>query len=360
MTYILECTYRSVGRSSSRPMGANISCSLRTESLESRGISPDIIMKQVPIPRRFHITRTRLWQGILLAGLLCVTLPGSLRGQMTMDPYFAAINYPLEEHSLMLMVMPDVQSARYGNNFLAWMLMAEYGITPRWTVAIMAEGQKIGGQPATFGGMRYATYYHLFRDDRLLNVTLYGEFEDLNGAALYKMEIAGLGSGDLTEPLALVRDRRVRTIEQRVILYHDWNRLNATFNFIRETALQAPYGSDYGYALGLFLLPSWMTGSMEGMADMTPTPALSTSRLGYGLEMIGTLGDNQRFGFDWNAQQHYLGAVLMYDISSRLSVRLEPAVGLSDVSDHFMLRTGVSCMFGPSASNAMEMSKQHF
>lgn len=174
----------------------------------------------------------------------------------------------------------------------------------------------IDGQYAAFGGMRLSTYFHLLRNKKLLNVTLYGEFEDLNGAALYKMEIAGFGSGDLTEPLALARKKHVRTFEQRLILYHDWNRLNVTFNFIRETSLQKPYGSDYGYAIGLFYRSSWMGGSMKGMDTMTAPSALSISRMGYGLEIIGALGNDRQFGFDWNDQQHYLGAILQYAISS--------------------------------------------
>lgn len=209
------------------------------------------------------MVKTKLWKKIMLTGLVCVTLPGWSQAQMKMNPYFTAINYPLEEHSLMLMAMSDFQLARYGNNFFTGMLMADYGISSRWTVAIMVEGQKIDSLDAAYGGMRLGTYFHLFQDERLLNLTLYGEYEDLNGAALYKMEIAGLGSGDLTEPLALARKTHVRTFEQRLIIYHDWNRLNATFNFIRETPLQAPYGSDYGYALGVFFSSSWMSGSIE-------------------------------------------------------------------------------------------------
>lgn len=283
-------------------------------------------------------------RGLLLVELLLATVPGPLRAQM--DPYFTAINYPVEKQSFMVMALPDLQVARYGNDFATGMLMVQYGVTPQWTVGVMAEGQKISGMPATYGGIRLNTYIHLFRDDRLLNLTLYGEYEDLNGAALYKMEVAGFGPEDLTEPLSLAREISVRTFEQRVIVYHDWGRLNATFNFIRETALQAPHGSDYGYALGFFFKPSWTGESMAGMADMAAPPALSMSRLGYGLEMIGALGDNERFGFYWNSQQHYVGPVFTYDFSSRWSVRLEPAVGLSDVSDPFMLRMGVAYMFG--------------
>lgn len=302
---------------------------------------------------------TKHWKEIFLAGMLGATLPGSLRAQTSMDPYVTAINAPVEKHSLMFMVLPDFQAARFGNNFLTEMLMAEYGLTSRLTVGVMAEGQKIGGLPATYGGMRYNAYFHLLRDDRLLNLTLYGEYEDLNGAALYKMEVAGFGPEDLTEPLALARHTPVRTFEQRVIVYHDWDRLNATFNFIRETALQAPRGSDYGYAWGLFFKPSGMSGSMAGMGGMSAPPTLSMSRLGYGLEMIGALGDNQRFGLYWNAQQHYLGPVFTYAISSRSSMRLEPAFGLSDVSDPFVLRMGVAYMFGSSSSKAAQKSHGH-
>ncbi len=300
------------------------------------------------------MVKTKLWKTILIAGLVCVTLPGWSQAQMKMNPYFTAISYPLEEHSLMLMAMPDFQVARYGNNFFTGMLMADYGITSRWTVAIMAEGQKINGLDAAYGGIRLGTYFHLFQDERLLNLTFYGEYEDLNGAALYKMEVSGFGPEDLTEPLAIARNTPVRTFEQRLIIYHDWDRLNATFNFIRETPLQAPYGSDYGYALGVFFSPSLMSGSMEGMSGMTDPPALSISRLCYGLEMIGALGDNHRFGFDWNNQQHYLGIVFQYAISSHWSVRCEPSFGLSDVSDPFMLRTRLAYMFGTSTSSAMK------
>ncbi len=299
----------------------------------------------------------RHWKKILVAGLLWVILSGSSDAQMNMDPHFSTISYPVEEHSLMLMAMSDFQSARYGSNFFTAMLMAEYGITQRWTIGAMVEGQKIAGLPVTYGGLRFSTYFHLFQDDQFLNLTLYGEYEDLNGASLYKMEVAGFGSEDLMEPLALARNTPVRTFEQRLIIYHDWNRLNATFNFIRETALQAPFSNDYGYALGLFLISSWMSGSMGGMSKMNAPPVLSTSRLGYGLEIIGALGNNQQFGFDWNAQQHYLGAVLMYTISPSWSLRFEPAFGLSDVSDPFVLRTGLAYMFGGSTSSTMKMDQ---
>jgi len=290
------------------------------------------------------------WAGLFLVVLLVAILPGALQAQMAMSPYFTTIDRPLEKGSVMLMALPDFQRARFGNNFATGMLMAEYGITSRWTAGVMAEGQKISGMPATYGGARLNTYFHPFRDDRFLNLTIYGEYEDLNGAALYKMEVAGFGPEDLTEPLAEARRTPVRTFEQRVILYHDWTRLSATFNFIRETPLQGPRVSDYGYAMGVFVKPSSMAGTMPGMSEGPLAPKLAFSRLGYGVEMIGALGDGEQFGFYRNAQQHYIGPVFTYDLSPHWSVRVEPAFGLSKVSDPFMLRTGVAYMFGGPGS----------
>lgn len=66
------------------------------------------------------------------------------------------------------------------------------------------------------------------------------------------------------------------------------------------------------------------------------------------LELAGALGDDQQFGFDWNAQQHYLGVVFTYALAAHWSARLEPAFGLSNVGDPFMLRTGVVYMLGAS------------
>ncbi len=291
------------------------------------------------------MTRNQQWGELLIAGMLLSITPCLLRSQMNVNPYFTAINYPIAEHSIMTMALPDFQSARYGDDFFTGMLMAEYGLTERWTIGLMTEGQKIANQSVTYGGMRLNTYIHVIEDEQYLNLTLYGEYEDLNGAALYKMEVAGFGSGDLTETLSLARQTRVRTFEQRVIFYYDVDRLNLTFNFIRETALQSPHKNDYGFALGLFFRPTKLRGATEAMAGMTATPTFSFDRLGYGVEYIGALGDDQRFGFDWNAQQQYLGAVLNYDLSSGWSLRLEPAFGLSKVSDHFVLRTGVAYMF---------------
>jgi hypothetical protein len=152
----------------------------------------------------------------------------------------AALSYPLPRDMMMLMLLPDFQVARDTQTYFTGMGMVQYGVTSRWTVGFMAEGENIMGLPFTYGGLRFNTYFRLFPEERLLNFTVYGEYEDLNQAALYKMEVSGFGSGDLMLPLAMARRTPDHTFEQRAIVYHDWGRTNLTLNFISETGLSNP------------------------------------------------------------------------------------------------------------------------
>lgn len=263
---------------------------------------------------------------------------------MQMAPYFTAISNPIPKDMMMVMLLPDFQVARSGPNFVTVMEMAEYGITSRWSAGFMAEQQKISGLPTTFGGLRFNTYFRLLPHDRLLNFTLYAEYEDLNQAALYKMEVSGFGGEDLAGPLSIARNSPAHTFEQRAIVYHDWGRVNLSFNFINETGLET-HENDFGYAWGIFREAEWMEMSADkhraGMPGMEALPLFSPRRLGFGLEMIGALGNTSQFGFYWKSQQHYVGPVFSYELSPRWRIRFEPTFGLSDVSDPFVLRIGL-------------------
>jgi hypothetical protein len=80
---------------------------------------------------------------------------------------------------------------------------------------------------------------------------------------------------------------------------------------------------------------------MAGMPKKEAPPVFSFQRLGYGLEMMGALGNTDQFGFAWQRQQQYVGPVFSYSVSKHWTVHVEPTFGLSDVSDPFVLRMGV-------------------
>ena len=65
--------------------------------------------------------------------------------------------------------------------------------------------------------------------------------------------------------------------------------------------------------------------------------------------MMGALGDTRQFGFYWGREQQYLGPVFSYAWSRHWSFRVEPTFGLSDVSDPFVLRFGLSYTIGDLA-----------
>jgi hypothetical protein len=166
------------------------------------------------------------------------------------------------------------------------------------------------------------------------------------------MEVAGFGGEDLNEPLAPARRTPVRTFEQRAIMYRDWGRVNLTFNFIHETGLESGE-NDFGYAWRVFRQSAYIamgTGKdMAGMAAMPKKkapPVFSFQRLGYGLEMMGALGNTDQFGLRWHPQQEYLGPVFSYTVSKHWTGQVELAFGLPDVSDPFMLRIGVGHSIG--------------
>ena len=266
---------------------------------------------------------------------------------MDMDPYFSAVNYPVPRDTMMVMLLSDFQSARTTDDFFTGMGMVQYGLSPRWTIGFMVEWQKISGLPATYGGLRISSYFRVFPHDQLVHFTLYGEYEGLNGAALYKMEVAGFGGEDLNEPLARARRTSVRTFEQRAIMYHDWGRINVTVNLINETGLESGE-NDFGYAWGVFRRAAYRAmetdkgmAGMAGMPTEEPPPAFSFQRLGYGLEMMGALGNAAHFGFDWRRQQQYLGPLFSYSLSKHWTLHVATTFGLSDVSDPFVLRIGV-------------------
>ena len=124
----------------------------------------------------------------------------------------------------------------------------------------------------------------------------------------------------------------------------------STFNFVSETGFDS-HENDFGYSWGVFWQPLWMGMEMASdktMAAMTDArqqstpPVLSFQRLGMGIEMMGALGNTHQFGFYWNRQQHYAGPVFSYSLSQNWNLRAEAAIGLSRVSDPFVLRMGVS------------------
>src|SRR5450759_3297971 len=86
-------------------------------------------------------TMSKMNRGVLVVLLFLFGGGGILQAQM--DAYFTTINHQVPKDSMMVMLLSDFQSARSTNDFFTGMTMVQYGLTPRWTVGFMTEGQKI-------------------------------------------------------------------------------------------------------------------------------------------------------------------------------------------------------------------------
>ncbi len=60
--------------------------------------------------------------------------------KMDMDPYFTALNYPVPQDTMMVMLLSDFQSARSTDDFFTGMGMVQYGLTPRFPRTRQAHG----------------------------------------------------------------------------------------------------------------------------------------------------------------------------------------------------------------------------
>jgi hypothetical protein len=167
---------------------------------------------------------------------------------------------------------------------------------------------------------------------------LYAEWENLNGATKYKMEVSG--NRDLESVSnAEAKKEKERILETRLILGKDFGPFTVAFNWINEGDTLARFETAFGYALGFsydFSKAHRMSGHVGHPDGGLPLVA--------GMEMYGGLGDTTSFGLMPKKQEHYLAPVVMLHAFNTM-FHLSSAIGLTGASDHFLLRAGIGWEF---------------
>ncbi len=301
--------------------------------------------------------------------------------------YFTTYNSNVEAGEMELMLMNDftapssVRRAEGQGDYLSHMLELEYGVTSRLATEFMIETfEDTDTGSRRFTGFRWETRYRLFERPVPLNPMLYAEFEDLDPATRFKMEVSGWVRPPYAETAG--EPDRERILESRLVLSQDFGPVNVAFNWINEDDVS---GADtaFGYAAGVM----WMIHAHGGQTTSYTCPmhssvkqagpgncpdcgmALVPSRTdagcscktgmpgcrcahcaggeaacpcghaggtGVGLELYGALGDTRTFGLSPARQEHYLGPVLMRHLTSRLMMHAQLAIGLTRASDNLV------------------------
>ncbi|MBI1883346.1 MAG: hypothetical protein HYS08_03975 [Chlamydiae bacterium] len=276
--------------------------------------------------------------GVILFALLAVNL---VKPQFSFADggYFTTYSHHIEKGELVFMLMNDFTSPSDAKreegqeNYLSHMLEIEYAPTNQLALEWMTEWfEETGGDEAKFTGFRYEARYRLFEKEVPLNPVLYVEYEDLDPATRYKMEVSGWVTPPYEEEEAEEPDRE-RIIETRVILSQDFSeRWNAAFNWINETDTDNGITA-FGYATGVsYRLYSQEHEHAHHFRETAEKPAFIMPA-GLAVEFIGALGDSKKLDFSPSRQEHYIQPSIMFHVGERAMLSAGFAIGLTRSSD---------------------------
>jgi hypothetical protein len=264
--------------------------------------------------------------------LVCLAvLPPKVQCQE--KPYIVTYDHYLEEPgNLEIEYFSAFGTQRAANNFHAFWMEFEYGVTAWWTTELYLDGQTTFGDSTVFTGVRWENRFRPLKYEHFINPVIYVEYEHKSAADKILKEVEGHDvESDFAESNAALRKEHIDEIETKLILsstYKGWN--------FSENALAAKNLSnspwEFGYALG-FSRPLALQASAKRCA-VCPQNFIA------GVEMYGGLGD--RYSFGLHDTSHYLAPVLAWNLPSDWTMRISPGFGLNDNSHRFLFRFGIS------------------
>jgi hypothetical protein len=248
-------------------------------------------------------------------------------------PYFVTYTHYLEEPGNLEIALANTSGVPKNNNsaYSAPWLELEYGVTGWWTTELYVEGVTTRRDGNGFTGWRWENRFRPLRGEHRINPVLYIEYENINEASRIQKEI--LGSGAIAyEPIAELRQSPAHELEGKLILssvVHGWN---VSENFIFEKNLSAAEGVEFGYAAGV-------SRAIGALASGTNCH-LCAENFVVGVEAYGGLGST--LAFARVEQRHYVAPVVAWHVTDRSTIRASVGVGLTESSDHYLVRVGWS------------------
>jgi len=273
---------------------------------------------------------TKIAQGALIGALILIGLAATpVRAQ---TPYFITYDHHLEEPGSLEISISSVAGApKAGNRFLGSWTEFEYGVKGWWTTELYLDGQTTFGDSSVFTGWRWENRFRPLMGEHWINPVLYVEFEDINGADKILKEIVGFDSGRDPTRNAEARLEKAREIEAKLILSSNFKGWNVAENFIAEKNLGGG-AWEFGYAVAV--------SRPLALAASPKECALCRENFTAGLELYGGLGD--RHHLTLAGTSHYLGTALAWSLPNGVTLKVEPAWGLTADSHRALLRFGMS------------------
>lgn len=225
---------------------------------------------------------------------------------------------------------------RAGNDFHAYWVELEYGVTAWWTTEIYLDGQTTFGDSTIFTGFRWENRIRPLQREHFVNPVLYIEYEQISEADKIVKEVEGHDvESDHADPNALARRGHNHELEFKLLLSRTFKGWNIAVNPLATKNLLPSDPWEFGYAIG----------ASRPLALKASVDRCNFCRENFvtGVEMYGGLGDADSFGL--HDTSHYLAPVVAWNLPSGWTLRLSPGFGLNDNSHRFLLRWGVSREF---------------
>jgi hypothetical protein len=252
------------------------------------------------------------------------------------SPYIVTYDHYLEEPgNLEVEYISTLGTQRAGNNFHAYWVEFEYGVTAWYTTELYLDGQTTFHDSTVFTGFRSENRIRPLQREHFINPVLYIEYEQIVGADKIMKEVVGHDvESDHADPNAQLRTEHKHELEFKLLLSKSFKGWNVALNPIAEKNLSNdPW--EFGYAMGASR-PLALKASPKRCNFCQENFIL-------GVEMYGGLGDRHSLGL--HDTSHYLAPVMAWNLPSGWTLRLSPGFGLNDNSHRFLMRWGVSREF---------------
>jgi hypothetical protein len=253
------------------------------------------------------------------------------------SPYIVTYDHYLEEpENLEVEYFSTFGTQRAGNDFHAFWVELEYGVTAWWTTELYLDGQTTFHDSTLFTGLRWENRFRPLQQEHFINPVIYIEYEQISEADKIIKEVEGHDvESDHADPNSVLRQEHNHELEFKLLLSKTFNGWNIAVNPLATKNLSPSNPWEFGYAIG----------ASRPLALKASPHRCNFCRENFiaGVEMYGGLGDMQSFGL--HDTSHYLAPVIAWNLPSDWTLRLSPGFGLNGDSHRFLLRWGVSREF---------------
>jgi hypothetical protein len=270
----------------------------------------------------------------------------TLRAQES--PYIVTYDHYLEEPgNLEVEYFSTFGTQRAGNDFHAYWVEFEYGVTAWYTTEFYLDAQTTFRDSTLFTGFRWENRFRPLKREHFINPVIYVEYEQISEADKIIKEVEGHDvESDHADPNAALRQNHNHELEFKLLLSKTFKGWNVAVNPLATKNLSPSNPWEFGYAIG---------ASRPLALKASPNRCIfCPENFVAGVELYGGLGDTQSFGL--HDTSHYLAPAVAWNLPSGWTFRLSPGFGLNDNSHRLLLRWGVSREF----SGFGEMASKFF